>query len=340
MAKNFLEKTIEAADKELNRIAENIQGKKKKTTTESTKKTETKVGDNPELKKSEYDYKTDEQKKEYQEAKEKKIKAQELVNKKKKLGEKILERELNKLLDKDILKVKTKYGNLISDEAIAEVKGVIRSHKSINFVAKETVDSLGREINKGISQVIDKEVDALAKQGITSIEKLHQGVTKSMDPVMRKIDTSIAKIDEITKYASMDKLKMAHEIADRLERTLNVTNKVDKAISDINNKLARYGIKVNVGASIRPAIQRISKLTSETITSQIYPVIQKGLTQVKKVTETINRVKKEIAKAKAMVKEVINKAKKVAEDFIKKQTEILKKEISKYVKIDFSGIKL
>lgn len=337
MGKNFLEKIVESADKEINRISDNINGKRKKS---EPKKEDKKVGDNPELKKSEYDYKTEEEKKAYQEAKEKKLKAQELVDKKKDLGKKILERELNKLLDKDILKIQTKYGNLISDEAIAEVKGVIRSHKSINFISNETVQKINEQINKGISDIIDKEVNALAKQGIKSIDKVANNANTKISNVTKKIDESISKVEKITEYASMSKLEMAHEIADRLEKSLSVTNKVDKAIADINNKFAKYGIKVNVSSSIKPAIQRISKLTSESIASKVYPVIQKNMESVKKVSETIIKVKKEIAKAKAMVKEIIDKAKKVAEDFIKKQTEILRQEISKYVKLDFSGIKI
>ena len=93
-------------------------------------------------------------------------------------------------------------------------------------------------------------------------------------------------------------------------------------------------ISNNVSGKIQDVADKIGKSTAK----QLLPQIEKNQEKIQKVTNAIKTVQDAIAKAKKDVQEYIDKLKTMVNDFIARETAILTQEISKYIKLDLSGL--
>ena len=260
------------------------------------------------------------------------------------IAEKIIEDKLNEQLNK-VLEEKLggklkKYGINFSFEGrntIKEIIDIVRGQKYIKIDQAKFLEGLQKtledKIDKLIVQKADKYIDKYAKKINEKIDSVTKKITSKLDTYRKKVDDFAEKL---TKWGGEEgKIEIANKlnslISAPVDKITNILNMPDKF-------LGKIGLNLGLGNMFKQITQVYTKGIVEKIQTTFKPVLEKALAITKKVSETIKNVIAKVNELRDKAKQLIEKWKEQIKDQVKKVTQKLVNEITKYVKLNLSGL--
>lgn len=260
--------------------------------------------------------------------------------------ESLININIDSSLEKTLKEIEEKYtnsGNIGSTEYVNEKLNAIRSYKYALLKDPELKAELESKAQTALEDAISQGTNLITINGTKYVNELLNQYSPYLKEWQYKIDDEIAKVTKKTNafmdFVSLNnETKIAKVLSSQIADALNGSKQISDAVSDLNAKLSKYGLSLPISNNVSGKIKDVADSIGKSTAKQLLPQIEKNQKQIQKVTNAIKTVQDAIAKAKKDVQEYIDKLKTMVNDFIARETAILTQEISKYIKLDLSGL--
>ena len=225
-----------------------------------------------------------------------------------------------------------------NSDIIGTLRDIIRGNKVAFFNQEKFLQKLQREledkIDKMIVERVNKLLDEQQKKINSQIDTVTRNLINAIDPYRKKIDKLYDKIDTWINNPESAKLILAGKLDEMLKSPVgSIAGALDKL-----EPLKKFGITFGLGDMFKKISQTFTKNMATQLYNLTKPFVEKALqivgtvkTAIKKVIDTINKLKEK-------AKQLIEKWKNVIKDAIKDFTKKLVNELTKFVRISFENM--
>lgn len=243
-----------------------------------------------------------------------------------------INKQVDKLLDKEIEKYAAKFGmqNKWSDETKEKIRAMIRGEQNIVFAN----DAIIRGAQKATEDALNKVMDKQVKERLNGIEKMAQG----------KLDDAISKVQALDyKYLRLKTTDIEKMLNGKIESSLKGASAIQKysnTAASLDKKLSKLHINAGLQQKLGKSMENLSANISKTLAKKLQPQLEKQRAITKKVTDQLQAYKKKVTDIKNKALKRIESWKNEAQARIKAEEKKLINSALGSLSKNLKGIKL
>lgn len=213
------------------------------------------------------------------------------------LAKQVVQDQLDIAMLKGLEKCKSKFGifsNIILDEdCIAEMRAIIRGHKTVELKNTKLVKELENDAERKIKDLVDNQITRVLELA----DKIEDKVIKTIEPIDKiynKIDKFIINGNEKINTIFKDEKSLSNYIGSSLESLEYKQLRLEKTINKIETITGTLGLNIDIKSTIKPVIETLNSKITGKITTKLMPHIKKHIGEFRDVQKRIEEARKKV----------------------------------------------